>query len=155
MHFLIHDQSELNQKYLYLPRSPQKFRLHPLIHTLLEFDLVQDVDICQRFTGFGNAPPQTGHTFSDGWTMRSALHLGHLTGWTFTRLISSGSRLVNRFLRFRKVLLLCLETLKDRIFCIAFPAIDMFIASRPGNVAVATWTLFWVFWWKRSLNFCH
>jgi len=76
------------------PRSQRKSILHPLIHTLLESNLAQDVEGCQRFSGFGNELPQTGHTFSDGWTMRSALHLGHLTGWSLTRLISSGSRLV-------------------------------------------------------------
>ncbi len=138
-----------------LKRKRAECRLHPLIHTLLIFTAAQNIVDSQRFTGFGNALPQTGHTFSVGFIIRLALRLGHLTGWSLTRLISSGSRLVIRFLRFRRTALLWLETLKDRIFCIAFPAIDMLIASRPGNVAVATWTLFWVFWWKGSLNFCH
>ena len=69
-------------------------RLHPLIHTLLESNLAQDVEGCQRFSGFGNKLPQTGHTFSVGLTIRLALHLEHLTEWSLTRLISSGSRLV-------------------------------------------------------------
>jgi len=55
---------------------------------LLEFNLAQDIVAFQRFTGFGNALPQTGHTFSDGLTITVSLHLGHLIGWTLTRLIS-------------------------------------------------------------------
>jgi hypothetical protein len=70
------------------------FVLHPLIHTRLEFALAQDVGVCQRFSGLGNEPPHTGHTFSVGLIIRLALHLEHLTGWSLTRLISSGSRLV-------------------------------------------------------------
>ena len=40
----------------------------------------------------GRELPQTGHTFSVGLTIGVSLHLGHLTGWSLTRLISSGSR---------------------------------------------------------------
>ena len=39
-------------------------RLHPLIHTLLEFNLAQDVDVYQRFGGFGRKLPQTGQALS-------------------------------------------------------------------------------------------
>ena len=67
-----------------------KWGLHPLIHTPLEFTLAQDVGVSQRFSGLGNEPPQTGHTFSVGLTNGVSLHLGHLTAWSFTRLISSG-----------------------------------------------------------------
>jgi len=67
---------------------------HPLIHTLLDFNLTQDIVAFQRFTGLGNELPQTGHTLSDGFTNTVSLHLGHLTGWTFTRLIWSRLRLV-------------------------------------------------------------
>jgi hypothetical protein len=38
--------------------------LHSLIHTPLQFNLAQDVVVCQRCTGLSNAPPQTGHTTS-------------------------------------------------------------------------------------------
>jgi hypothetical protein len=31
------------------PRSAQEFRLHPLIHTLLEFNLAQNMAASQRF----------------------------------------------------------------------------------------------------------
>jgi hypothetical protein len=63
-------------------------KLHPLIHSLLEFTLAQDIVYCQRFPGLGSEPPQTGHTFSVSFIIRSALHLEHLTGWSLTRLIS-------------------------------------------------------------------
>jgi hypothetical protein len=85
-------------RYVKVFRSLSKFVLHPLIHTLLEFDRTQDVGASQRFSGLGNEPLQTGHTFSVGLIIRLALHLGHLTGWSLTRLISSGSRLVIRLL---------------------------------------------------------
>jgi hypothetical protein len=62
-----------------------------LICTLLEFSLAQDVDVCQCFTGFGSEPPQTGHIFSVALIRRLALHLEHLTGWSFTRCIFWGS----------------------------------------------------------------
>ena len=48
-------------------------RLHPLIHTLLEFNLAQDIVVFQRFTGFGNELPHTGHTFSVGLIIRLVL----------------------------------------------------------------------------------
>jgi hypothetical protein len=72
-------------------------RLHPLIHTLLKFALVQNIVVFQRFAGLGNSLPQTGHTFSVGLTMRLVLHLEHLTGWSLARSISTASRLVIRF----------------------------------------------------------
>jgi hypothetical protein len=65
------------------------FVLHPLIHTRLEFNLAQDVDYGQRFPGLGSESPQTGHTFAVSLIIKLALHLGHLTGWSLTRLISS------------------------------------------------------------------
>ena len=71
--------------------------LHPLIHTLLEFDLAQDVDYGQRCPGLGSEPPQTGHTFSVGLIIKLALHLGHLTGWSLTRLISIGRLFLGGF----------------------------------------------------------
>lgn len=40
--------------------------LHPLIHTLLEFALAQDVDCYQRLCGLVSELPQTGHIFSLG-----------------------------------------------------------------------------------------
>jgi hypothetical protein len=49
--------------------------LHPLIHTLLVLTLAQDVDYGQRFPGLGSEPPQTGHTFSVGLTIRLAFAL--------------------------------------------------------------------------------
>ena len=74
--------------------------LHPLIHTCLGFVLAQNVGVSQRFSGFGNSLPQTGHALSSGSTIVVSLHLEHLPAWTFTCLISSGSRLVNRFSKF-------------------------------------------------------
>ena len=59
------------------------------------------------FYHFASTLPKTGHTFSVGLIISSALHLGHLTGWSSTRLISSGSRLV---IRFSKTVLSWLET---------------------------------------------
>jgi len=68
--------------------------LHPfLIHTLPDFNLTQDIVVFQRFSGLDKAFPQTRQTLSDGLTIGVSLHLGHLTGWTFTRLISLGARL--------------------------------------------------------------
>jgi len=83
---------------------------HPFIHTLLEFNLTQHIDWFERSGGFSNSLPQTGHTFSDGLTITVSLHLGHLTGWTLTRLISSGSRLVTGLPRVRKFTLWWCET---------------------------------------------
>jgi hypothetical protein len=80
------------------PRLLAKFVLHPLIYTRLEFDLVQNVDCGQRFPGLGSEPLQTGHTFSVGLIIRLALHLGHLTLMSLTRLISSGSKEVAIYL---------------------------------------------------------
>jgi hypothetical protein len=75
-----------------------------LIATLLEFNLEQDIVVSQRFGGLSNALPQTGHTLWSGLTIKFSLHLGHLRGWTLTRLTSVGSRLaislfLPRFLR--------------------------------------------------------
>jgi F0F1-type ATP synthase assembly protein I len=47
----------------------------------------------------GSLLPQTGHTFSLGLIIRSALHLGHLTGWSLTRLISTGELFLRVFFR--------------------------------------------------------
>jgi len=49
------------------------------------------MEVCQRLAGMDNELPYTGHTLSDGSTITVSLQLGHLMGWTFTRLISSGS----------------------------------------------------------------
>ena len=76
----------------WLKREGANCGLHPLIHTLPELNLAQDIGLCQRFGGFGSFLPQTGHTFSVGLTIRLALHLEHLTGWSLTRFISFGSR---------------------------------------------------------------
>ena len=78
------------------------FVLHPLIHTRLEFALAQDVGVCQRFSGLGNEPPHTGHTFSVGLIIRLALHLEHLTGWSLIRLISLGFTVLALFYLRRK-----------------------------------------------------
>ena len=55
-------------------------RLHPLIHTLLDFTVAQDLEGCQRFAIFGSKLPQTGHMLSFGLTITVSLHLGHLEG---------------------------------------------------------------------------
>ena len=67
------------------------------MHTFLKFNLVQDLGVSQRFSRLVNELPQTGHTFSVGLTITVSLHLRHLTEWSLTRLISSGSRLVTGF----------------------------------------------------------
>ena len=54
--------------------------LHPLIHTLLDFTVAQDLEGCQRFAIFGSKLPQTGHMLSFGLTITVSLHLGHLEG---------------------------------------------------------------------------
>jgi len=71
----------------------------PLIHTQVEFTLAQDMVVLQCFISFGSASPQTGHTFSVGLIIRLAWHLGHLTGWSLTRLIlwRSGMLLISLF----------------------------------------------------------
>ena len=66
--------------------------LHPLIHTFLKLTLAQDVGVSQRFSGLDNELSQTGYTLSSDLTIRSALHLGHLTAWSLTRLISIFSK---------------------------------------------------------------
>jgi hypothetical protein len=72
-----------------------KWRLHPLNHTGLEYVQAQDIAVSQRFTGFGSLLLQTGHIFSVGLIIRLALHLGHLTERSLTRLISGGSEEMN------------------------------------------------------------
>jgi len=52
-----------------------------------------------------NELPQAGHTLSDCLTITVSLHLRHLLGWTLTRLISLGSRLVIGLPRVRKFFL--------------------------------------------------
>jgi hypothetical protein len=52
--------------------------------------------LIQRFSGFGNELPQTGHTFSSGLTITVSLHLEHLTAWSWTRLISMFFETINR-----------------------------------------------------------
>jgi hypothetical protein len=52
------------------------FVLHPLIHTLLKFNLAQDVGVSQRFSRLVNELPQTGHTLSDGLTIGVSLYWG-------------------------------------------------------------------------------
>jgi len=91
-------------------RSTQNWRLHPLIHTLLEFNLAQDIGVNQRFSSWGNSLPQTGHTFSVGLIIRLILHVEHLTERSLARSISAGSRLVIRFHGFSKTTLSWLET---------------------------------------------
>jgi hypothetical protein len=73
--------------------------LHPSIHTLLKFNLAQDVVVCPRFSGLGNDPSQAGHTLSSSFTLTVSLHLGHLTGWSLTRLISVGDLFLRVFFR--------------------------------------------------------
>jgi len=53
----------------------QDWRLHPLIHTLLHFTLVQDVGVSQRFSGLGNKLPQTGHINLQRASLYFSLHL--------------------------------------------------------------------------------
>jgi hypothetical protein len=86
------------------------FRLHLLIHTFLKFNLAQDMVVFQRFSGLGKGLLQRGHTFSVGLSIRLTLHIEHLTEWSLARSISTGSRLVICFLRFRKVSLFRLKT---------------------------------------------
>ncbi len=109
--------------------------LHPLIHTGLEFNPVQDIESCQRFSGLGSEPPQTGHTFSVGLIIRLALHLEHLTGWSLTRLISSGSRvLLIWFFVFPVDVFGPTEIFRDRIVTVAVPAKELFFTWGPGEV---------------------
>lgn len=72
-------------------RLKQKWVLHPLIHTPLEFTLTQDWGLSQRCYDLVSELPQTGHPLSSGLAIAVSLHFGHLTGWTFTCLISLGS----------------------------------------------------------------
>ena len=48
--------------------------LHPLIHTLLEFDLVKDVAVSKPFADLGSKALQTGHALSFRKTMMVSLH---------------------------------------------------------------------------------
>ena len=107
----------------------RKCGLHPLIYTRLEFDLAQDVDYGQRFPGLGSEPPQTGHTFSVGLIIRLALHLEHLTLWSLTRLISSGSRVLLMWFFLSPVDVFgSIEIFRDRIVTVAVPAKELFFA---------------------------
>ena len=104
--------------------------LHPLIHTLLKFNLAQYVRVSQRFSGLGNEPLQTGHILSSGPTIMVSLHLEHLTRQSLTRSISAGSRLVIRLLRIRRVTLWWSETGSQWVSLIAVPAEDMVIVHQ-------------------------
>jgi len=91
----------------------------------------------------GSEPPQTGHTFSVGLIIRLALHLEHLTGWSLTRLILSGSKVLSMqlFLFEKSELFLRslawradnarTKTLRDWIVSAAVPAMDFLIARGP------------------------
>ena len=70
------------------PRSSVGLHITSL---LLKFALTQDVVPHQGLFSLGSEPPQTGHTFSVALIRRLALHLEHLTGWSFTRWIFWGS----------------------------------------------------------------
>ena len=90
-------------------RTTSDYRLHPLIHTLLKFNLAQDIGMSQRLSSLGNSLPQTEHTSSVGLINGLILHAVHLTERSLVRSISAGSRLVIRFHRFSKTTLSCLE----------------------------------------------
>jgi hypothetical protein len=98
LHPLIHTYEkagcQVNKRYQLPTRGPQigLIAKHLFVITSLGVDLVQYIDSCHRFNDFGSVLPQTGHTFSLGLTIKASLHLVHLTGWVFIRLISSGSR---------------------------------------------------------------
>jgi len=130
-------------------------RLHPLIYTSLYFTAAQDIAVFQRFLGLGNNPPQKGHIFSDGLTIAVSLHLGHLTGWTFTCLILSYSKLVIGLLRVRKFSLRWSETGKQWVSSVAVPTKDIVIAHRPRDMLVCAWTLFGGVWRENSLVSWH
>ena len=86
----------------------------------------------------GSEPPQTGHTFSVGLIIRLALHLEHLTGWSLTRLISSGSRvLLIWFFLFPVNVFGPTEIFRDRIVTVAVPAKELFFTWGPGEVFVS------------------
>jgi len=112
--------------------------LHPLIHSRLKFNLAQDIDWSQRFSGFENEPPQTKHTFSVGLIIRLALHLGHLTLWSLTRLISSGPRvLLIWFFLFPVDVFGPTEIFRDRIVSVAVPAKELLFTWGPGEMFVS------------------
>ena len=120
-------------------RSQRKCRLHPLIHTRLESKQAQYVVCNQGFRNFASEPPQTGHTFSVGLVIRLALHLGHLTLWSLTRLISSASRVLLIWFFFSPVdVFWPTEIFRDRIVSVAVPAEELFFTWRPGEVFVSS-----------------
>ena len=128
------------------PRSLPKFGLHPLIHTLLVLTLAQDVTYGQRFPDLGSEPPQTGHTFSVGLIIKLALHFWHLTLWSLTRLISSGSRVLLIWLFLFPVDVFGpTERFRDRIVSVAVPAKELFFTWGPGEVFVSARALLKVF----------
>ena len=128
--------------------------LHPLIHTSLRRSLAQDVAVLQCFAGFGNDPPQIGDTSSSGLTKGVSLHMGHLTGWTVTRLISLEPGFVIGLFRVRKFWLWWAETGKSWVSPVAVPAENMVIACRPRNMLVTAWAMLGRFW-RETLVFCH
>ena len=52
------------------PRTLPKWRLHPLIYTRLEFNLAQDMAVCQREEK--KAPTDPAHTGPVGATLKGA-----------------------------------------------------------------------------------
>ena len=127
---------------------------HPLIHTLLKFNLAQDIWFYQRLSSLGNSLPQTGHSFSVGSIIRLTLHIENLTEWSLARSISAGSRLVIRLLRIRKVTLWVSETGSQWVSLVAIPAKEVFITVRPWNMYVTAWTLFKGLWRERGFTLC-
>jgi len=63
--------------------------------TSLGFFQAQDVECYQCSCGLASELPQTGHTLSFVLTNGMSLHLGHLIGWTLTRLISMFSERID------------------------------------------------------------
>ena len=115
----------------------------PLIHTSPPKNLAQYILFYQRFSGLGNDISQTIQTFSLRLTIVVNLHSGHLTGWSLTRLIESGSRPVIRFHSIKKGALSLLETRIQSISPVAVPAKNIVITPRPKNMLVCAWALFW------------
>ena len=90
----------------------------PLIHTRLEITLAQDVVVLQRFADLDSELPQTGHTYSVDLITGLALHLGHLTGWSMTRFISSAMQ-TSPSVRYqlKNYLVVTRNTQRKYIFC--------------------------------------
>ena len=118
--------------------------------------MAQNIVGFQRFTGLGNELPQTGQTLSSGLSITVSLHLGHLTLWSLTRLISSGSKVLSiQLFLFEKTELfpkllawrvdnVRTKTLRDWIVTVAVPAKELFFTWRPGEVFVSARALRWV-----------